>query len=227
MFSFAPLSVAVHTCGSSALTCRSVMHDSMHPAPLPDRPTTAGLGEVGHPVSAACSHIIPVCSTCWPPTSSREDGSIVPFFPEMQHCFCGRAIPRMASVHGLERRSRSRSLEWRLPQAQQGKLNTAGLDVSTRETRVRRSWKDFAWKCEVCKKLQAARKCACDSCGTPRLDVSSRKTRVTRSCKDFAWVKCARSCKLHVNAHVTVAGLHAACTSPRRTTTWKGSSVIS
>ena len=159
----------------------------MDPIPLPYKPSTAGLGEVGHPVSAACSHIIPVCSTCWPPTSSREDGSIVPFFPEMQLCFClfdsdctepwcGRATPRTASVHRLERRSRSRSSEWRgrsgtgwrLPQAQQGRLNTAGLDVSSRKTRVRRSWKDFAWKCEVCKKLQVARKCACDSCGTPR-----------------------------------------------------------
>ena len=48
----------------------------------------------------------PACSICWPPTSSRENGSSI------------------------------------VPQAQQGRLSTAGLDVSSRKTRVTRSWKD-------------------------------------------------------------------------------------
>ena len=35
-------------------------------------------------VSAACSHIS-VCNTCWPTTSSRENGSIRPWFPGLMH----------------------------------------------------------------------------------------------------------------------------------------------
>ena len=128
----------------------------------------------------------PFAAACWPTTSSCENGSsIAPWFP----AGAGR----------------------RLPQTQQVRLSTAGLDVSSRKTCLRRSWKDFAWTCEVCKKVQVARKCACDNCGTPRLDVSSRKTRARRSWKDFAW-KCKVCKKLQVARRCACD----TCGTPRR-----------
>ena len=157
-------------------------------------------------VSAACSHIS-VCSTCWP-TSSRENGSIRPWFPGSMHPI------------NLVLDTPARPLPDRLSSTGLGKVGPPAA-----------SWSEYAFRHELMLRVELAKKC-----GHPYVPLTNSSKEMKHGKMHFCWyankrVKkcsgcrwayyCCRTCQrsdwkrhreicnpdFQLPAHVTVVGI--------------------